>query len=82
MQTKLTLRINDELIKKAKQWAEARNISLSEVVAQFFDQLPSSAKSTELSPWTRKLVGVLIEHQADDISLREQYLDYLEQKYE
>ncbi len=80
MQTKLTLRIDDELIRKAKQWAETRGVSLSEVVAQFFDQLPNTDKSVGLSPWTRKLVGVLKED--DDVTLREQYLDYLEEKYQ
>jgi antitoxin component of RelBE/YafQ-DinJ toxin-antitoxin module len=82
MQTKLTLRMDDELIKKAKQWAETRGISLSELVAQFFDQLPNTHKLVELSPWTRKLVGVLKEDGVDDGVLRKQYLDYLKEKYQ
>lgn len=74
--------MSDELIKKAKQWAELRGVSLSEVVAQFFDQLPNPDKSVELSPWTRKLVGVLKEDGVDDGMLRKQYLEYFEEKYQ
>ena len=58
MQTKLTLRLEDELIEKAKAWAKERNISLSQAVAEFFAQISEGKKgSPKLSPWTRRLIG-------------------------
>jgi hypothetical protein len=60
MQTKLTLHLDDALIEKAKAWAKARRISLSQVVAEIFAQLPDKEirkTSSPLSPWTRSLIG-------------------------
>ena len=41
MQTKLTLRMDSALIDKAKKWARARNVSLSEAMAGFFELWPA-----------------------------------------
>ena len=57
MQTKLTLRIEDQLIRRAKAWAELQGVSLSGTVAAFFARLPENTESLELSPWTRHLAG-------------------------
>ena len=45
MQTKLTLRMDSGLIEKAKKWARARNVSLSEAMASFFETLGSRSVS-------------------------------------
>jgi hypothetical protein len=87
MQTKLTLRLDDRLIAKAKAWARARDTSLSEAVAQFFAQLPEADRQTDptkLSPWTRRLLGaarVAGKPLAADEVLKRDYVDYLEAKY-
>ncbi|MBD2448868.1 hypothetical protein H6G76_17240 [Nostoc sp. FACHB-152] len=84
MQTKLTLRLDDALVKKAKKWAKIHNISLSEAIATFFEQLPDPEQPIELSSWTQSLVGILnLEENVDDSEvLQQQYLDYLEDKYQ
>lgn len=84
MQTKLTLCLDQQLIQKAKRWAKARNLSLSEAVANFFRQLPDPEQPVELSPWTRSLIGVLSleEVDANREALRDTCLNYLEKKYE
>ena len=38
MQTKLALRLDEELIERAKTWAKQRGVSLSETLASFFAQ--------------------------------------------
>ncbi|WP_017317717.1 DUF6364 family protein [Mastigocladopsis repens] len=82
MQTKLTLRLDDSLVKKAKKWAKIHEISLSEAIATFFEQLPDPDQPLELSHWTQSLVGILkIEEDIPEDKLRQQYLDYLEDKY-
>ena len=64
MQTRLTLRLDDSLIAKAKAWARSRDMSLSEAVASFFTQLPDGDTRLDvsgLSSWTRYLVGAAHE---------------------
>jgi hypothetical protein len=58
MQTKLTLRMDDSLVIRAKSWARIRGVSLSQVVASMLEQLPARHGEDKLSPWTARLVGV------------------------
>lgn len=62
MKTKLTLRVDDELIEAAKQEAEARGTSLSEMVSHFFHGLRAKnrrATDTSFAPITTELMGML-----------------------
>ena len=86
MHTKLTLRLENELVEKAKLWAKERHISLSRAVAEFFAQLPEKGKKrglSHLSPWTRRLVGTAAGKGTPptDREVRRDYLDYLEAKH-
>lgn len=83
MQTKLTLRLDDRLVKKAKEWAKTHKISLSEAVADFFEHLPEPDQPVQLSAWTQSLVGVLKpdSENAETRSAGEDYINYLESKY-
>ena len=61
MQTKLTLRIDDELIFRAKQYSKVRGKSISRIVADYL-ALVSSDKhddDIELTPRVRALLGAL-----------------------
>ena len=56
MDTKLTLRMDSELIVKAKEWARERGISLSHVIATFFETVTDDSKHSEkISPWVKSL---------------------------
>jgi len=86
MQTKLTLRLEDALIEKAKAWAKARRLSLSQAVAEFFAQLPEEKTRktpSSLSPWTRRLIGAAAGKgkTPTDEEVRRDYLDYLGAKH-
>lgn len=83
MQTKLTLRLEDTVIENAKAWAQARGVSLSSVVEQFFERLPAESRVRPLSAWTQRLSGAGVGAcgEAGDEPLREEYLDRLEEKY-
>lgn len=48
MQTKLTPRMDSEVIEAAKKVADERNVSLSQLVAGFFNALITSESSTGL----------------------------------
>ncbi len=84
MQTKLTLRLEEELIEKAKAWAKVRGISLSRTVAEFFAQLPEREGPSCLSPWTRRLAGIAAGKgkAPTDEEVRRDYLKYLEAKHQ
>jgi len=80
MQTKLTLRLEDRLIRRAKAYARRSGKSLSELVADMFARLQTSTpEATEpQSPAVRSLAGALEGKELD----REAYRAYLAQKHE
>jgi len=60
MQTKLTLRLDSRLIRRAKAYAYRRGKSVSTVVADFFAALDAPAGSPlELTPKVLSLLGAL-----------------------
>ena len=62
MQTKLTLRLDDELIDQAKSYAARSGKSVSQIVADYFRLLPAGKGPTgqfAATPMTRSLRGVL-----------------------
>ena len=60
MNTKLTLRMDEEQIKRAKEEASRRGKSVSQMVGEFVDSLGlTRSGDAELPPITASLVGVL-----------------------
>ena len=80
MHTKLTLRLDEELIARAKEEAGKRGKSVSRMVAEFFVSLGSAAPTTGAEPpsITASLLGVLRGRKAVEADyrrrLREKYL--------
>jgi len=79
MQTKLTLRIEDELIKKAKRVARKRGKSVSRIVADYFNHISVEENTEDMSlpPNVKSLYGSLANFKIDESD----YKKYLEQKY-
>ena len=77
MQTKLTLRLESELIERAKQHAKQQGKSLSQIVADYFAVFSQDKNRTNTAPVTQSLLGVLKESGLD----RESYKKHLEEKY-
>lgn len=77
MQTKLTLRLEDELIKQAKQHAKEQGKSLSQIVADYFTIFTKKSKNQSIAPITQSLIGILKESNLDE----EDYKKHLEEKY-
>jgi hypothetical protein len=79
MQSKLTLRLEDELIRRAKRYARKEGTSLSRLVANYFSALDrkgsAAAPGEDLPPLTRSLWG------AAEGADAEGYGDYLEEKH-
>jgi hypothetical protein len=80
LQTKLTLRLEDNLVRRAKSYARRSGKSVSGLVADFFALLgPSAGKKAEeeLTPAVRSLVGALGGARVSE----EDYRRYLEEKH-
>jgi hypothetical protein len=78
METKLTLRLDEELIENAKKEARHRGTSLSQMVADYFRGINSRRNSrTGLPPVTASLRGSLKGKKLD----RGHYKRHLEEKY-
>ena len=86
MTTKLTLTLDDSVIKNAKEYAAMQNTSLSRMVEGYFRKITnvSSDKitSAELPPITRKLLGIATGgKEVTGKSDKDLLLDALEEKF-
>ena len=78
MQTKLTLRLDDQLVRDAKRYARWTGKSLSQMVAEYFSALTSpEAARGERTPAVSRLKGALAGTKVD----RDDYRAYLEGKH-
>jgi hypothetical protein len=79
MQTKLTLRLEGQLIQQAKSYAEQAGKSVSQLVAEYFKLLTSQKVTTNSpsTPITKSLRGLLRESKLDE----KDYKKYLEEKH-
>ena len=79
MQTKLTLRLDENLIKSAKSHANISGKSVSQMVADYFYLLDMKTikKPAQLTPIVKSLKGSLQDTDLDESD----YKRYLEDKY-
>jgi len=79
LNTKLTLRLEERLIRNAKHYSRQRGKSLSQLVADFFRLIEGEeeAAETEISPRVRALIGSL---RGIDLT-EEDYRRHLEEKH-
>jgi hypothetical protein len=79
MQTKLTLRVDEELIRRAKDHARRSGKSVSRIVADFLALLeqPTERQVVELTPTVRSLLGALSDNPVGE----DEYYKYLEEKH-
>jgi hypothetical protein len=79
MNTKLTLRLDDALIRSAKRHSAKSGKSVSRLVADYFTVIESSETEPliELTPRVRSLIGALSDAGANE----DDYRRHLEEKY-
>ena len=79
MQTKLTLRLDDGLIRKAKRFSKISGKSVSRIVADYFDKLdvPPPEDIEGITPKVAALRGILKRTGAEE----EDYYQHLEEKH-
>ena len=79
MQTKLTLRLEDQLIEEAKSYAARTGKSVSQLVAEYFKLLTAEKVSRKqtVTPVAESLRGILRDAKLDEPDYRK----YLEEKH-
>lgn len=81
METKLTLRINEELIHRAKDNARLKGVSLSRMVADYFKTLRAvSLQEPPESPVLSEIMGILSQD-IEEKKFRKGYRKHLSDKY-
>jgi len=82
METKLTLRLNENVIAKAKIYARSHRISLSKMIESYLESITKQKeveKKISITPLVESLSGVI--NLAADFDYKKEYRDYLEEKY-
>ena len=82
METKLTLRLNDNVIERAKIYAKNHRISLSKMIESYLDSLTrekNKDRKVPITPLVESLSGVI--KLPSDFDYKKEYADYLTEKY-
>ncbi|MDR1419905.1 MAG: DUF6364 family protein [Treponema sp.] len=78
METKLTLKLDQAVIKSAKKYAENNNRSLSKLVEDFFKNLSSeNIREEEYPPLIKKLSGIISENDLKKLSKDDDRVKYI-----
>lgn len=81
MDTKLTLKLDREIIEKAKHYASEKKLSLSRIIENYLNSLTSDKTNNDIqiSPFVKSLSsGIKIPA---DYDYKKDRADYLEQKH-
>jgi hypothetical protein len=82
METKLTLRLNDNVIERAKNYARSHRISLSKMIESYLDSITKQKKEEKkisITPLVESLSGVI--NLPSGFDYKKEYRDFLEEKY-
>ena len=79
MDSKLTLKLNESVIERAKLYAKENNVSLSRMIESYLQAITLKNKNRiKISPLVKSLTGVIELEKTD---YRKDYTDFLSQKY-
>ena len=80
MDTKLTIKLDGDVISRAKRYAKHRKTSLSKMIESYLDSVTKpSSKKIEITPLVKSLSGVITL--PDDFDYKKDYSDHLTNKY-
>lgn len=82
MEAKLTLKLNENSIYRAKKYVSQIGTSLSAIVENFFDNLTVNEDNSEFlySPLVNELSGII--QLEENFDYKSDYTSYLDKKYE
>jgi hypothetical protein len=78
MDTKLTLKLDQEIIERAKEYAKNKNTSLSKLIENVLSRMTASGDfNTQITPLVDSLSGIIDANRINE----DDYRTYLEEKY-
>ncbi|MEO7312391.1 MAG: DUF6364 family protein [Chitinophagaceae bacterium] len=81
MDTKLTLKLEENIIERAKEYAKMQKTSLSKLIENYLQKITTQVENKQqITPLVKSLSGILDLPQDDD--LQSEYGDYLTKKYQ
>ena len=81
MDAKLTLKLNQSVIEKAKYYAKAKKTSVSKLIENYLQSITenSSNNKQDITPLVKSLSGIIKLPKNDN--LKKEYADFLTKKY-
>lgn len=80
MDTKLTLKLDESIIEKAKEYAKSKKTSLSVLVENYLEKITNNQKNdNKITPLVKSLSGII--DLPEDYDHKEDYTEYLTDKY-
>ena len=80
MNTKLTLRLNNDVIQRAKNWARKNKTSLSKMIESYLNSLTiQKSKDIEITPLVESLSGII--ELPENYDYKKEYTDHISEKY-
>jgi macrodomain Ter protein organizer (MatP/YcbG family) len=80
MNTKLTLKLDNDVISRAKKYAQERKTSLSKMIESYLDYVTKTEPDdSEITPLVKSLSGVI--SLPEDYDYKKDRTDYLVKKY-
>ncbi|WP_312822465.1 DUF6364 family protein [Epilithonimonas sp.] len=84
MDSKLTLKLNENVIERAKTYASKKKVSLSRLIENYLDSITREQNDDfEISPFVKSISsGKSVPANLDWKNLRDEYADNLDKKYQ
>lgn len=80
MNTKLTLKLDEDIIEKAKDYAKLKKTSLSSLIENYLQKITSEKRSRKkITPIVQSLSGIV--DLPEEYDHKKDYSDYLTRKY-
>jgi len=81
MDTKLTLKLNQSVIEKAKFYAKARKTSVSKLIENYLQHITDNSpdKNQDITPVVKSLSGII--KLPKNYDSKKEYADFLTRKY-
>lgn len=80
MDTKLTLKLNQDIIEQAKSLAKEKNISLSKLIESYLSMLVEQKANSDVTPLVKSLSGIV--SLPENFDVRTSYQKHLVNKYQ
>lgn len=79
MSTKLTLKIDEGVIERAKNYAKMHNTSVSSLVEVYLQKVTNPSRKSRITPLVKSLSGLI--DLPNDYDHKKDYSEYLKNKY-